>query len=77
MSTLATASEKVERIEALTVDNRGAEVLTGLSYKTIERAADRGEPVGRLRVGRKVLYMRASLAKWLASKATTPTEIGA
>jgi phage terminase Nu1 subunit (DNA packaging protein) len=52
-------------------------VLTGLSYKTIERAADRGEPVGRLRVGRKVLYMRASLAKWLASKATTPTEIGA
>ena len=56
----------------LTADQPGAERLTGLSSKTLGRMADRGEPVGRIKVGRKVLYHVPSLAAWLAARATTP-----
>lgn len=77
MSTLATTGEKFAQIETLTVDQHGAERLTGLSYRTIERAAARGENVGILRVGKRKLFIKSILSQWLASKATTPAEIGA
>lgn len=59
--------------DALTVDQLEAERLTGLSYKSLERAAKAGEPVGRIKVGRRVLFVRAQLEAWLGSKLTTPT----
>ena len=71
MSTLTTPAEKGEALIALTVDQLGAERLTGLSYKTLERFALAGEPVGRIKVGRRVLFLRAALERWLASKLPT------
>lgn len=68
MSVLTTPAEKGEALAAITVDQLGAERLTGLSYKTLERFALAGEPVGRIKVGRRVLFLRAALEKWLASK---------
>ncbi|MFO0800573.1 MAG: hypothetical protein U0804_24150 [Gemmataceae bacterium] len=59
---------------ALTVDQTAAERLSGLSHKTLGRLADRGEPVGRLKVGRRVLFHVPTLAAYLTSKAgTNPT----
>jgi len=71
MSTLTTPAEKGEALIALTVDQLGAERLTGLSYETLERFALAGEPVGRIKVGRRVLFLRAALERWLASKLPT------
>jgi hypothetical protein len=67
--------------DSITIDQEKAERLTGLSAKTLGRLADAGEPVGRLKVGRRVLYHRATLAAWLLSRVaggvrateTTPT----
>ncbi|QDU20738.1 helix-turn-helix domain-containing protein [Urbifossiella limnaea] len=59
---------------ALTVDQGAAERLSGLSYKTLGRLADQGEPVGRLKVGRRVLFHVPTLAAYLTAKArTNPT----
>ena len=56
-------------LDALAIDQREAARLTGLSAKTLGRLADAGEPVGRLKVGRRVLYHRATLAAWLSARA--------
>ena len=58
--------------EALAIDQRAAARLTGLSAKTLGRLADAGAPVGRLKIGRRVLYHRDTLAKWLATHAEPP-----
>lgn len=55
--------------ETLTLDQSEAARLTKLSAKTLGRLADAGEPIGRIRIGRRVLYLRSSLEQWLASKA--------
>ena len=68
MSTLTTPAEKGEALAAITVDQLEAERLTNLSAKTLERYALAGEPVGRIKVGRRVLFLRAALERWLASK---------
>lgn len=54
--------------DTLTVDQTEAERLTGLSYKTLERATLAGEPTGRAKIGRRVVYVRAVLEKWVISK---------
>ena len=59
--------------DTLTVDQLEAERLTGLSYKTLERATQAGEPTGRAKIGRRVVYHRATLEKWLVSKLTGNT----
>ena len=56
-------------LDTLAIDQREAARLTGLSAKTLGRLADAGEPVGRVKVGRRVLYHRAKLAAWLLSRA--------
>ena len=53
----------------LTVDQAEAARLTKLSAKTLGRFADAGEPIGRIKVGRRVLFLRAALERWLVSKA--------
>lgn len=58
---------------AVTVDQTAAERLSGLSYKTLGRLAEQGEPVGRLRVGRRVLFHVPTLTAYLAAKATATT----
>ncbi len=68
MSTLTAPAEKGEALAAITVDQLEAERLTNLSAKTLERYALAGEPVGRIKVGRRVLFLRTALEKWLASK---------
>jgi phage terminase Nu1 subunit (DNA packaging protein) len=59
---------------ALTVDQSEAARLSGLSSKTLGRLAERGEPVGRLKVGRKVLFHVASLSAWLAARTAVPAQ---
>jgi phage terminase Nu1 subunit (DNA packaging protein) len=55
---------------ALSVTQEEAAKLTRLSAKTLGRMADRGEPVGRIKVGRKVVYHVPTLSAWLAARAT-------
>ena len=57
-------------VEPAALDGPAAAKFTSLSVRTLERAAQAGEPVGRFRVGRKVLYIRSQLESWLNSKAT-------
>lgn len=56
-------------IDPLAIDQREAAMVTGLSAKTLGRLADAGEPVGRVKIGRRVLYHRATLSTWLLSRA--------
>lgn len=53
-----------------TLSQEDAARFTGLSAKTLERRSAEGEPVGRIKVGRRVLFVRAQLAAWLTSKLT-------
>lgn len=73
MSTLTTAPEKAEALDRITVDQLEAERITNLSYKTLERHALAGEPVGRVKIGRRVLFVRIVLEAWINSKLSTPT----
>lgn len=57
--------------DAITVDQLEAERITNLSYKTLERHARAGEPVGRVKIGRRVLFVRAVLEAWIKSKLST------
>ena len=57
--------------EPLALDQNDAARLSGLSAKTLERLAAAGEQVGRIKIGRRVLYHRATLAAWLARKAAS------
>ena len=60
-------------VEAVALDGTAAARLSGLSAKTLERRALEGEPLGRIKVGRRVLFHRATLEAWLASKAKVQT----
>ncbi len=71
MSTLNSKTEKGEALACITVDQLEAERITTLSYKTLERHALAGEPVGRVKVGRRVLFVRAMLEAWIKSKLAT------
>jgi excisionase family DNA binding protein len=57
--------------EPITIDQSAAAKLTTLSAKTLGRLADAGESVGRVKVGRRVLYHRATLEAWLVSQTGT------
>jgi hypothetical protein len=70
VTTLTTAAEKGEALDRITVDQLEAERISGLSYKTLERHAQAGEPVGRVKIGRRVLYVRSVLETWIKSKLT-------
>jgi hypothetical protein len=63
--------------DAIALDQTAAARLTGLSAKTLGRLADAGEPVGRVKIGRRVIYHRATLEAWLLSKAATRPKGGA
>ena len=56
--------------DPITIDQLEAERLTGLSAKTLERRALEGQPVGRVKVGRRVLFVRKQLEAWITSKLT-------
>ncbi len=55
--------------KAVALNGSAAARLTGLSAKTLERRALKGEPLGRIKIGRRVLYHREKLEAWLATKA--------
>ena len=56
-------------VEAVALDGPAAARLSGLSAKTLERRALEGEPVGLIKIGRRILFHRATLVTWLAEKA--------
>ncbi len=56
-------------LDPLALDQHEAARLTRLSAKTLGRLADAGEPVGRVKIGRRVLYHRATLSAWLSARA--------
>ncbi len=55
--------------EPLAVDQCEAARRTGLSAKTLGRLADTGEPLGRVKIGRRVLYHVPTLSAWLSARA--------
>ena len=73
MSTLLTPASKADALEAVTLTGPEAAGFTKLSAKTLDRHAEAGEPVGRIKIGRRVVYLRAALEAWLTSKANTGT----
>lgn len=70
---MSTLTDEKLQLDKATFDQRGAAAFTGLSAKSLERLAAAGEPVGRLKIGRRVVYLRAALERWLESKAATPS----
>ncbi len=58
-----------------TLSQEDAARFTGLSAKTLERHHKAGEPTGRIKLGRRVLFIRQQLEAWLTSKLTTPTTL--
>jgi excisionase family DNA binding protein len=58
----------------ITLTNPEAEALTNLSAKTLERLAHAGHNVGRIKVGRRVLFIREQLEQWLRTQANRNTE---
>lgn len=73
VSTLLTSTAKADALEAVTLTGPEAARFTRLSAKTLDRHAEAGEPVGRIKVGRRVLFLKAALETWLAGKANTPS----
>lgn len=55
--------------DAIGIDQHEAARLTGLSAKTLGRLADAGEPVGRVKVGRRVVFHLPTLSRWMAGRA--------
>ena len=58
-----------QQSEPLILDQAEAARLTKLSAKTLGRLADAGEPVGRIKAGRRVLFLRSAIERWLSEKA--------
>jgi hypothetical protein len=59
--------------EPLAVDARAAAAMLGISPKSLERVAARGEPVGRTKIGRRVVFNVDKLRAWLAAKSAPAT----
>jgi hypothetical protein len=55
--------------DQICLDQCEAARISRLSAKTLGRLADAGEPVGRVKIGRRVLYHRGILEAWILSKA--------
>ncbi len=56
-------------LDPLAIDQREAARLTGLSAKTLSRLADAGEAVGRVKIGRRVVFHVPTLSAWLSARA--------
>jgi hypothetical protein len=55
--------------DPINVDQDQAARRCGLSAKTLERLANAGQPVGRFKVGRRVLFHVPTLDAWFRSRA--------
>lgn len=55
--------------QPIAIDGPTAAKLTGVSMKTLNRLAEKGEPIGRIKVGSRVLFLRDQLESWLRAKA--------
>jgi hypothetical protein len=73
MSTLLTRETKAEALDSIALNGDEAANFTKLSAKTLERLAQSGEPVGRIKIGRRVVFLKGMLESWLASKASIVT----
>jgi hypothetical protein len=73
MTNLLTSPVKQSPPEPATFTQSEAADFTRLSAKTLERHALAGEPVGRIKIGRRVVYLRSALEAWLVAKANPAT----
>jgi len=73
MSNPFKSQPKADDLEAVAFTGPEAAKFTRLSAKTLDRHAEAGEPVGRVKVGRRVVYLKAALAAWLVSKSNPLT----
>jgi excisionase family DNA binding protein len=55
--------------DTITLTQDEAARLSNVSAKTLERLAAAGQPVGRIKVGRRVLFVREALERWLLAQA--------
>lgn len=72
MSTLNDPAAKQAAIAAATLSQVEAAAFTGVSAKSLDRLSAAGEPLGRIKIGRRVVYLRTALEKWLDAK-TAPS----
>ena len=68
MSALLAQQPNTDASEVVALNGPDAAKFTGLSAKTLGRHAEAGEPVGRVKIGRRVVYLKAALTAWLTSK---------
>jgi len=68
MSTLLTPAARGEALEAIALSGPAAAKFTGISAKSLERHSAAGEALGRVKVGRRVIYLKAALESWLREK---------
>lgn len=55
--------------DEVVMNQQQAAEFAKLSAKTLERMALAGEDIGRMKIGRRVLFMKSKLAKYFADKA--------
>jgi hypothetical protein len=70
VTSLLNPAAKPPTLEVVTYTQAEAAEVSRLSAKTLERHWQAGEPVGRIKIGRRVVYLRSALEAWLISKAT-------
>jgi phage terminase Nu1 subunit (DNA packaging protein) len=57
--------------DPINIDQTEAARLCGLSSKTLERLSRSGEPLGRFRVGNRVLFHFPTLKAWFSARANS------
>jgi len=60
--------------EPISISQREAAKLTGLSALTLKRRTAEGHDTGRTRIGRRVVFHLGQLRAWLASASAIPAK---
>ncbi len=71
MSDILTSTRRTPPCEPITLSGPEAAKFSGLSAKMLDRRPAAGQPVGRVKVGRRVVYLKAPLEAWLTSMTRT------
>ena len=60
-------------VEPISISQREAAKLTGLSELTLKRRTAEGQSTGRSKIGRRVVFHLGQLQAWLASQIANTT----
>ena len=63
----------MQSAEPITIGQREAAKLTGLSALTLKRRTAEGQSTGRSKIGRRVVFHLGQLRAWLASQIANTT----